>query len=128
MHAPAKIFLFLIFLLFFLSCGNDQDYFINQKELANLLKKHVNLIILDVRQPQERTGQLGKIPDSVNIPLQEIEPGLAKLDLPAETPIVLLCRTQNRSQAAYRKLSQMGFTNLYVLQGGMMDYEHNPDY
>ncbi len=109
-------------LLIFWGCSQEESYFISQAEFSELQEKQDDLLILDVREPRERTGRLGKIPGSVNIPLGELKSGIARLELPKDAPIVVLCRTQNRSQEAYRQLQEMGYEDLYVLQGGMQDY------
>ncbi|MFP4399743.1 MAG: rhodanese-like domain-containing protein [Desulfonatronovibrio sp.] len=108
-----------------LSCADDQPDFITQEQMEEMARKNSDLIILDVRQPEERTGPLGKINGSVNVPLSRFAQGIARLDLDKDMPVVVLCRTQNRSRAAYDELRKMGFSNIYILKGGMMDYEHD---
>ncbi|MFP4236723.1 MAG: rhodanese-like domain-containing protein [Desulfonatronovibrio sp.] len=108
-----------------MSCADDQPDFITQEQMEEMARKNSDLIILDVRQPEERTGPLGKINGSVNVPLSRFAQGIARLDLDKDMPVVVLCRTQNRSRAAYDELRKMGFSNIYILKGGMMDYEHD---
>ncbi len=81
-----------------------------------------NVIILDVREPHETMGPLGKIHGSVNIPLAALRQGVSYLNLDPDTTIIVLCRTQNRSSEAYTELVRMGYTDVYILMGGMMEY------
>lgn len=115
-----------IFIILFISqaCAQGESFFIDQNALEELAQKHDRLLIIDVREPHERSGPLGKISGSVNIPLGRLESLMASAGPCPDTVIVLLCRTHNRSQTAYWILKGMGFSSVYVLQGGMMDYSH----
>lgn len=112
------------FLFFFQACARGENHFIDQSGLEKIILDHENVLIIDVREPHERHGPLGKIPGSLNIPLGLLEQRIISIDPDPETAIVILCRTQNRSQAAYQELGEMGFSKVYVLKGGMMDYNH----
>lgn len=106
------------------SCADEQPNFITQEQMENMAGKNNDLVILDVRQPEERTGPLGKINNSINVPLARFAQGIARLNLDQDIPVVVLCRTQNRSRAAYDELRKQGFSKVYILRGGMMDYQH----
>ncbi|RQD58806.1 MAG: rhodanese-like domain-containing protein [Desulfonatronovibrio sp. MSAO_Bac4] len=112
------------FLFFSHGCAQGETYFIDQSGLEKIILDHENVLIIDVREPHERHGPLGKIPGSLNIPLGLLEQGITSVDLDPDTVIVLLCRTQNRSQTAYQVLGKMDFSKIYVLKGGMMNYNH----
>lgn len=112
------------FLFALQACAQAETHFIDQRELEELILAHENLLIIDVREPHERRGPLGKIPQSINISLGALEHGLLSLNPDVDEIIVILCRTDNRSQAAYRMLKAKGFSRLYVLKGGMVDYNH----
>jgi phage shock protein E len=70
-------------------------------------------LLLDVRTPQEFAS--GHIPGAVNISLQTLEARLS--ELPTDRPIVIYCRSGNRSATAGNLLLQLGFTQLYDLGG-----------
>lgn len=121
-----KVALLAVIIVMFIQgfvLNRDVPY-IDQDKLDKLNKEHENLIILDVRQPSELTGPLGAIDSAINIPLSQLPEGFASQHPEKDTPIVILCRTQNRSTAAYRMLKTAGYNNLYVLYGGMSRYEH----
>ncbi|MBK8499308.1 MAG: rhodanese-like domain-containing protein [Flavobacteriales bacterium] len=66
--------------------------------------------IVDVRTPEEFAG--GHVPGSINIPLNEVPERVEELRaLP--TPLVLCCRSGNRSENAMRYLQQLGFTDVH---------------
>lgn len=88
-------------------------------------------LLIDVREPDE--FQAGHIADSVNLPRGVLEMKLhqhpavaayadanAALDALAERPLYLICRSGARSALAALSLQQMGFTQLYSVDGGVM--------
>lgn len=71
---------------------------------------------VDVRD--KAAFQSTHIADSVNIPLADMEPHL-KLLKKKEQPLVVVCDSGQRAKAAAKKLKAQGYTNLYVLSGGL---------
>ena len=117
-----------VFLFFLLGCGNTHSSFISQEEMELLSDMHDDLIILDVREIFEVSGPLGMIEDAINIPLGQLQDQITGLFPDRDTAIVIYCRTQNRSRLAYEELGRMGYTRLYVLLGGMTDYDHGQQF
>ena len=75
-------------------------------------------MLIDARTPEEY--QLGNIPGSVNIPLQQIR---NRLDgIPKDKKIVINCKTGGRSYFASRILMQNGYKDVYNLSGGYVTY------
>ncbi|MCC6138311.1 MAG: rhodanese-like domain-containing protein [Bdellovibrionaceae bacterium] len=64
--------------------------------------------IIDVRTPEEFRS--GSHPSSINIPLQEIENQIKKID--PTKPVVLCCASGMRSQQAMSILKKNGFANV----------------
>lgn len=75
-------------------------------------------LLLDVRQPEE--FKAGHIPGAQNISLQTLEQRLA--EVPKSQPVVLICRSGNRTKAAAQILAQAGYTQVYDL-GGMIQWQ-----
>jgi len=73
--------------------------------------------ILDARLPEE--GTLGSIPDSHNIPLQQLRQRMD--ELPKDRKILVYCASGQRSYFAVRALRQRGF-DAYNLSGGYKTY------
>ena len=68
--------------------------------------------LVDVRTPGEFAS--GHIDGAVNIPLQELEQRLGELK-PLDSPIVLYCRSGNRSGRASRLLKGAGYSAVHDL-------------
>jgi len=75
-------------------------------------------LLVDVRTPIE--FKLGNIPDSVNIPVDELRSRIN--ELPKDRNIVIYCQVGIRSYIAYRFLIQAGFEDICNLSGGYKTY------
>lgn len=69
--------------------------------------------LIDVRTAEEFAS--GHIPGAINIPVQEL--GQRLDEVATDQPIVLYCRSGNRSTQAATLLSQQGYTGIYNLGG-----------
>jgi sulfur dioxygenase len=74
--------------------------------------------VLDVREPPELVGELGRIDDSVHIPLGELRARVA--EVPREKPVVCVCRSGRRSAQAAIILQKAGLHDVVNLTGGMI--------
>ncbi|WP_051245999.1 VTT domain-containing protein [Thioalkalivibrio sp. ALE19] len=86
-------------------------------ELAERLRADHPPLVVDVRSPEEFTGELGHIEGAVNIPLDQLEDRLGQL--PDDRPLALVCRTDKRSKNAARLLRANGFGDVAVVRKGM---------
>ncbi len=78
-------------------------------------------VILDVRQPEEYEQM--HIPSAVLIPLDDLKEETGeKLKDPAKS-ILIYCALGGRSLEATKILSNMGFTNVTNLRGGIMAWK-----
>ncbi|MCX6049217.1 MAG: rhodanese-like domain-containing protein [Chloroflexi bacterium] len=75
-------------------------------------------ILLDVRTPEEFVAE--HLAGAVNIPVQNLSQRLQ--DVPTDRPVVLMCRSGNRTKMAAQILAQAGYTNVYDL-GGLMQWK-----
>lgn len=82
------------------------------------LAANENLVLLDVRQPEEHAEK--NIPNSILIPLGELPARMAELEQLKDKEIVVYCRSGNRSGQACMFLEMQGFTNPVNLHGGML--------
>jgi sulfate permease, SulP family len=76
-------------------------------------------LLIDVREPRE--FHRGHIPQAELVPLPELLADTA--DLPQGRRIVLVCRSGRRSQRAAHLLLSRGFSDVSILEGGMLAWE-----
>lgn len=81
---------------------------LNSKAFYEMIQKEKNVIILDVRTPQEYEKD-GHIPGSILIPVQVLPQYIRELEKFKDKKILVYCRSGNRSAAASRFLEQNGF-------------------
>lgn len=89
-------------------------------ELPQLLS-HDSAIVVDVSEAGEFKN--GRVPNSVNVPLSELKDSLKKLEKHKGKPIVVACRTGNRSARAASILRRSNFENVYTLSGGVAAWQ-----
>jgi sulfur dioxygenase len=83
-----------------------------------LEERATKLQVVDVRQPEEYAGPLGRISGSKLIPLGEL-PARAS-ELSRDRPVVAVCRSGARSAQASVMLRKAGFSDVANLAGGML--------
>jgi len=86
------------------------------QEVQTLLSK--NAIVIDVRTKEE--FQMAHYKDALNIPYDEIEKHIKKLEAYKDKPIILYCRSGRRASIAKQTLEKYGFKN--VLNAINLDY------
>ncbi|MCH7732604.1 MAG: rhodanese-like domain-containing protein [Candidatus Marinimicrobia bacterium] len=91
---------------------------ISVEELKSRLDNKKDLVLLDVRTPEEFDGPLGHLEGAILIPVQELEFRIDELDDYQEREIIVYCRSGNRSRTASELLSAYGF-QVTNLEGGM---------
>ena len=83
------------------------------------LEENLNAVqVVDVREPNEFSGPLGHIRGATLIPLGEL--AARARELPADKPIVAVCRAGSRSAHATAILQKAGLAKVANLPGGML--------
>lgn len=79
-----------------------------------------SVVVLDVRTPGEFAQ--GRLANAINIDFQSgnFEAEISKLDKNATYAVY--CRSGNRSGQAVKVMTDLGFTNLYDMDGGVIDW------
>lgn len=86
------------------------------QEAKQLIDSKKDLLLLDVRTPQEIKSE-GAIPGSRVVPLWAIFKN--QIALPKDQPIMLICAVGGRSYAAGQMLKKYGHKEIYNLGGGI---------
>jgi len=84
---------------------------------------HDDALVIDVREPAEIAQ--GKIARAKLIPMGELQKRIGELEKHKTKPIIMVCRSGNRSAGACGILSKQGFTDVYNLAGGMIAWQQS---
>lgn len=90
---------------------------ISYTKMQEMLKENKDIIILDVRSPQEYNE--GHITGAINIPEYEITSKVNNKIQNKNTKIIVYCASGLRSKKSIKVLTKLGFTNLYNLENGI---------
>jgi rhodanese-related sulfurtransferase len=133
-----KKFIIPIAIITLFACGNAENHNnqpetnvqstqavvknVNAEEFKSLVEKG-NGIVLDVRTPQE-TAQ-GVIPNAVTIDFYapDFKEQVNKLD--KNKPVYVYCKSGGRSSNAAQILKDLGFKEIYNLNGGITAWQAN---
>lgn len=94
---------------------------IGKNELKKIIENNEDIFLLDIRTKEEYED--GNIDTSVNIPLQELLYDIDDIEEYKDKKVVVYCRSGHRSITACNLLSMSGFTDLYNLEKGIIDYK-----
>lgn len=85
------------------------------------LINHKNAHVLDVREESEYKD--GHVLNAMHIPLGKLNECIGELEKYQNQPMVVVCRSGNRSGSACVMLGKRGFTQAYNLDGGVMAWQ-----
>jgi phage shock protein E len=125
-----KLFLLLIVSLFFTACQSKP---VTGEEVAvtggsynnvtpqelNTMLKDTDFVLINVHIPF--AGNIAGT--DLSIAYDQIEQNLSQLPEDKNTKIVLYCRSGHMSQIAAEKLVALGYTDVWNLKGGIVDWE-----
>jgi rhodanese-related sulfurtransferase len=92
---------------------------LDNAELQTLLKEEPDVLLLDVRTPEEY-HTLGHIPGARLLPIYELPGQLSSLD--PQQKIVVICEHGIRSHDASHYLVYQGFQQVLQLSAGMAEW------
>jgi rhodanese-related sulfurtransferase len=85
------------------------------------LSNHEDAIFVDVRESKEMAT--GVIHGAYRVPLSNFDKNVTQLDKFKDKPIIVYCRSGNRSIGAGGKLRKKGFDRVYSLTGGILAWQ-----
>lgn len=129
MSTSSTYFILLLFLA--LSCKSESkttsqappslDYGrITQEQARQLLDSHEDIIILDVRTPDECAE--GMIPGAMQMDYLSDDFEINALSLSEDDTYLIYCRSGNRSTKAMNHLRTQNIYKIYELKGGYRDW------
>ena len=97
------------------AAGGNRFKSISGVEAQGLIQQKKDLLVIDVRTPQERRQV--RLPDSLFIPIGDVMRG--RLAVPKEQPLLVVCAVGGRSYVVGKALLAMGHQEIYNLDGGI---------
>ncbi|HEX4924906.1 MAG TPA: rhodanese-like domain-containing protein [Bdellovibrionales bacterium] len=94
------------------------DWGILDVDPSEVFEKRGSIKIIDVRRPEEFTGELGHIEGAELVTLDNLDQELPKL--PKDASYVFVCRSGARSTRAGQYAESLGFKSVYNMRGGML--------
>ena len=88
-------------------------------QTAYAARSNPTVFMLDVREPDDYDA--GHIPGNTLIPMGEIPDRLG--EIPTDVPVIVTCRTGNRSGQVVDFLREQGFTNVHNMDGGIVAWQ-----
>ncbi|APE06834.1 sulfurtransferase [Alteromonas sp. RW2A1] len=77
-------------------------------------------LLIDVRSPEEYAD--GHIPGAINMPHENINGYLSKLEQHKNKPIIIYCRSGRRAKLAMKVLQEHDFTDVMHLEGDILGW------
>ncbi len=98
-------------------------YEITAADVNEKIKNAEDFHLIDVRTPEENAEL--KIPNSKLMVLNELADTIINdEEIAFNDEIVVYCRSGNRSKTAYDILTQLGYTNVKSMSGGINEWEN----
>ncbi len=92
---------------------------VTAREAKDLIDTTSDLVVVDVREPYEYCDPKGHIPAALNYPWSSGVLRERYAELPMDRPILVVCRSGGRSNAAASFLDSRGFSQIYDMLKGM---------
>lgn len=105
----------LIWPLFTRFAGKSAE--IGTAEMVQLINRR-DAVVIDVREKDEYAS--GHVANARHIPMAQLQDQIKALDKFKTRPVVVCCRSGNRSAAAVGILRKNGFNEVFSLSGGML--------
>jgi rhodanese-related sulfurtransferase len=111
--------LLVLVILFFQYEARKTGKSLTPQQAINMVNSQGGVFV-DVRDAGDYGG--GHIVEALNIPASKMDARISELDKYREKPIVLVCKMGQHAGAVGKKLNEQGFTDVYRMSGGMMEW------
>ena len=115
----------LVFLFAVSGCSvpeEGSDYMnISQKKAKEMMENLEEFVLLDARTEEEFSE--GHIPGAVLIPHYEVSEKAEEKIPEKDVPVLVYCRSGNRSKTASKALVDLGYSEVYEF-GGIIDWPY----
>lgn len=115
----------LTFLLFFSSCkentSSPEIKVISPKEVSDAVYEHGEQQLVDVRTLEEFNEGHLKNAQNICVTDDDFKQNISKLD--KDKPVYLYCRSGKRSASAAKILKDLGFKEIYDMEGGYLNWK-----
>lgn len=98
--------------------GNAAD--VVSLDLARTEFEAGRAVLIDIREPQEHATGVAR--GARLLPMRQIAARQAEIPTDPQQPVLLICNTQNRSQATLKALRSQGYGHVRFVEGGMSEW------
>lgn len=92
---------------------------VSPQQAINLINSEAGVFV-DLRDAADY--RQGHIVEALHIPATKLAARMAELEKYKDKPVVLVCKMGQQSGAASKQLKEGGFTRVYRMTGGMMEW------
>jgi cysteine desulfurase len=102
----------------------DEPYSLPADDIIEFLVKHPDALVIDVRESYENEvgdiqSQLKLKEPALSVPLARLADFVVNGDSTDNKPLLMVCRTGNRSMLACKSLLRLGYSQVYNIKGGL---------
>lgn len=91
---------------------------ISAEEVHQAINKKEQLILIDVRTPEEFSKN--RITGSINVPIDELVKRIKKIAPDQKQKTYVYCFSGARSMAAVEIMTKLGYTNVFSMTSGLL--------
>jgi phage shock protein E len=96
---------------------------ISVEEANKLLNENKNLVVLDVRTEEEYKS--GHLKNALLMPYDQITSRISEIEKYSDKPVLVYCRSGNRSSVAVQTLEKKDFKNIYHMNEGISAWKYD---
>ena len=89
---------------------------VSAAEATTLINRR-NAVVIDLRPAADYAK--GHLPSARNLEMADLQAKIGQIAKNKGNPVILVCQTGQQSQKASRAVSDAGYTEVHVLQGGL---------